>query len=136
MSSYNKLCVFGLNCLEMPTQHLHIVSAFNERSKRIRKQALLEIQIGDNKVDQDVLLSSKLLTDAILILDFLIDHATELSFPDRKVALKINEKFCRLEFQGVRDATTQTVAETSFKKQVRNRAFNVDSSVCHITYIR
>jgi hypothetical protein len=41
-------------------QHLNIVSAFNDRSKRIRKQALLEIQIGDNKMDQDVLLSSQL----------------------------------------------------------------------------
>ena len=103
---------------------------------RIRKQVLSEIQIGDNKVDQDVLLSSQLLTDAILALDFLIDHAAELSFPDRKVALKINEKFCSLEFQGVRDATRQMVAETSFKKQVRNHALNVDSSVYHITCIR
>jgi hypothetical protein len=117
-------------------QHLNIVSAHNDRSKRIRKQALLEIQIGDNKMDQDVLLSSQLLTDATLVLDFLIDHAAELSFPDRKVALKINEKFCKLEFQGVRDATRQTVAETSFKKQVRNRALNFDSSVYHITHIK
>jgi hypothetical protein len=120
----------------MPTKHLNIVSAFNDRSKRIRKQALLEIQIGDNKVDQDVLLSSQLLTDAILVLDFLIDHAAELSFPDRKVALKFNEKFCELEFQGLRDATRQTVAETSLKEQVGNRALTGDSSVYHITYIR
>ena len=133
---YNKFRPLGLNCPELPTQHLNLVSALNERSKRIRKQALLEIQIDDNKVDQDVLLTSQLLTDAILVLDFLIDHAAELSFPDRKVALKINEKFCKLEFQGVRDATRQTVAETSFKKQVRNRAVQVDSSVYHITCIR
>ena len=53
-------------------------------------------------------------------LDFLIDHATEISFPDRTVSLKINEKFCRLEFQGAREATRQEVAEASFKKQVKN----------------
>jgi predicted aspartyl protease len=109
---YNKLRLLGLNCLELPTQHLNLVSAFNERSKRIRKQALLGIQIGDSRMDQVVLLSPQLLTHAILGRDFLIDHAAELSFPDRTVSLKINEKFCRLEFQGAREATRQEVAES------------------------
>jgi len=108
--------------IELPRQHLNLVSAFNERSKRIRKQALLEIQIGDSTVDQVVLLPPQLLTDAILGLEFLIDHAAEISFPDRTVSLKINEKFCRLGFQGAKEATRQEVAETSFKKQVRNFA--------------
>ena len=102
---YNKVRFLGLNCLELPTQHLNLVSAFNERSKRIRKQALLEIQIGDSTVDQVVLISPQLLTDTILGLDFLIDHAAEISFPDRTVSLMINEKFCKLEFQGAREAT-------------------------------
>ena len=52
-----------------------------ERSKGIRKQALLEIQIGDSTVGQVVLLSPQLLTDPILGLDLLIDHAAKLSFP-------------------------------------------------------
>ena len=42
---YNKLYFLGLKCLELPTQHLNLVSAFNEKSKKKRKQALLEIQI-------------------------------------------------------------------------------------------
>ena len=45
---YNKLRLLGLNCLELPMQDLNLVSAFNEKSKRIRKHALLEIQIGDS----------------------------------------------------------------------------------------
>ena len=117
---HNKLRLLELNCLELPTQHLNIVSAFNERSKRIRKKALLEMQIGDSTVDQVVLLSPQLLTDAILGLDFLVDHAAEICFPDRTIYLKINEKFCRLEFQGAKEATGQEVAEVSFKEQVRN----------------
>jgi hypothetical protein len=36
--------------------------------------------------------------------------------------MKISEKFCRLEFQGAREATRQEVAEASFKEQVRNFA--------------
>jgi hypothetical protein len=49
---YNKLRLLGLNCLELPRQHISLISALNERSKRLRKQALLEIQIGDSKVDE------------------------------------------------------------------------------------
>jgi hypothetical protein len=119
---YDKLRLLGLNCLELPTQHLSLVSAFNEKSKRIKKQALLEIQIGDSAVDQIVLLSPQLLTDAILGLDFLVDHAAEISFPNRTVSLEINEKFCRLEFQVAREVTSQEVAEASVKNQVRNFA--------------
>ena len=48
---YTKLRLLGLNCLEFPTQHLIFVSAFNERRKRIRKQTLMEIQIGKDKLD-------------------------------------------------------------------------------------
>ena len=78
--------------------------------------------MGDSTVDQLVLLSPQLLTDAILGLHFLIDHAAELSFSDRTVSLKINENFCTLEFQGAREATRQEVAQASLKKQVRNFA--------------
>ena len=67
---YNKLRHQGLDCLELPTQHTNLVSAFNTRSQRIRKQALLEIIIGDTQLEQIVLLSKQLLTDAILGLDF------------------------------------------------------------------
>ncbi|GFG32722.1 hypothetical protein Cfor_04170 [Coptotermes formosanus] len=119
---YNKLRLLGLNCLQLPTQHFNLVSAFNERSKTVRKQALLEIQIGDHKVDQVVLLSSQLLTDAILGLDVLNEQEAELSFPERKVSLRISDKFCQLEFEGVKEASKQRVAEASFKKQVRNLA--------------
>ena len=108
----------------MPTQNLNLVSAFNEKSNRIKRQALLEIQIGDSAVDQIVLLSPQLLTVTILGLDSLVDHAAEISFPNRKVSLEINEKSCRLEFQGAKEATRQEVAEASDKNQVRNFALS------------
>jgi len=50
----------------------------------------LEIQIGTSTVDQVALFSPQLLTDAILGLDFLIDHAAELNFSHRAASLKIN----------------------------------------------
>ena len=115
---YDKLRLLGLNCVELPTQHLSLVSAFNEKSKRIKKQALLEIQIGDSAVDQIVLLSPQLLTDAILGLDFLVDHAAEISFPNRTVSLEINEKFCGLEFR----SQEKSQVKRSQKRQLRTRS--------------
>jgi predicted aspartyl protease len=87
---YNSLRLRGLECLELPTQHINLVSAFNERSRRIKKQALLAVMIAGYRVDQVVLLSPQLLTDIILGLDFLVDHAATISFPNRTVSLKIN----------------------------------------------
>jgi hypothetical protein len=49
---YNKVRLLGVNCLQLPTQHLNLVSAFNDRSKSIKKQARLEIQVGDSTVDR------------------------------------------------------------------------------------
>jgi len=79
---YNKLRHAGLQCLELPTQHVNLVSAFKNKSKIVKKQALLEVNIGGTKLDQVVLLSAQLLTEAILGLDFLISYGAEISFPE------------------------------------------------------
>jgi len=75
---YNKLRHAGLQCLELPTKHVNLVSAFNDKSKRVKKQALLEVNIGGTKLDQVVLLSAQLLTEAIFGLHFLINYETEI----------------------------------------------------------
>jgi hypothetical protein len=80
----------------------------------------LEIHIGGSTVDQVALLSPQLLTEAILGIDLLVDREAEIRFPDRTISLKIKEKFCKLEFQGAREATGQEVAGASGKEQVRN----------------
>ena len=95
---YNKLRHQGLDCLELPTQHINLVSAFNTRSQRIRKQALLEIIIGDTQLEQIVLLSKQLLTDAILGLDFLDDYKAEISFSARSITLRVNERLHSFDF--------------------------------------
>jgi hypothetical protein len=56
---YNKLRQAGLQCLELPMQHVNLVSAFNDKSRRVRKEALLEVNIGGTKLDQVVLLSAQ-----------------------------------------------------------------------------
>ena len=95
---YNRLRHVGLDCLELPTQHINLVSAFNNKSRRVRKQALLEFSIGNTKVDQIVLLSSQLLTDAILGIDFLISYEAEISFLGRSITLRINGESYKIKF--------------------------------------
>ena len=100
---YDKLKHAGLQCLELPTQHVNLVSAFNDKSKRVKKQALLEVNIGGTKLDQVVLLSAQLLTEAILGLDFLINYETEISFPERRITLRVHEELFDFEFAGAKE---------------------------------
>jgi len=99
---YNKLKHAVLQCPELPTQHVNLVSAFNDKSKRVKKQALLEVNIGGTKLDQVVLLSAQLLTEAILGLDFLINYETEISFPERRITLRVHEEVFDFEFAGAK----------------------------------
>jgi hypothetical protein len=101
----NKLRHAGLQCLELPTQHVNLVGAFNDKSKGVKKQALLEVNIGGTKLDQVVLLSAQLLTEAILGLDFLINYEAEISFPERRITLRVNEEVINFEFTGAKETS-------------------------------
>jgi hypothetical protein len=100
---YNKLRHARLKCPELPTQHVNLVSAFNNRSKRVKKQALLEVDIGSTKLGQVMRLSTQLLTEAILGLDFLTNYQAEISFPERKVTLRADEEVFNSEFTGAKE---------------------------------
>jgi hypothetical protein len=63
---YNRLRHEGLRCCELPTQHVNLLSAFNKKSHRVKKQAMLDVEISNIKINQVVLLSPQLLTDVIL----------------------------------------------------------------------
>ena len=84
---------------------MNLVSAFNDKSKRVKKQALLEVNIGDTKLDHVVLLSAQLLTEAILGLDFLINYEAEISFPERRITLRVNEEVFNFEFTGAEETS-------------------------------
>jgi cellobiose-specific phosphotransferase system component IIC len=79
---YNRLWYERLKCFELPTQHVNLLSAFNKKSNRVKKQAMLDVSIGDFKINQIVLFSLQLLTDAILGLDFLVDYHEVINFTE------------------------------------------------------
>ena len=94
---YNRLRHAGLKCFELPTQHVNLLSAFNKKSNRVKKQAMLDVKIGDFKINQIVLLSPQLLTDAILGLDFLVDYKAVINFAERSITLSINAEYTKIE---------------------------------------
>jgi hypothetical protein len=102
---YNKLRHAGLQCLELLTQHVSLVSAFSNNSKRVKKQALLEVNVGGTKLVQVVLLSAQLLTEAILGLDFLINYGAEISFPERRITFRVKEELLIFEIAGAKETS-------------------------------
>jgi len=102
---YNRLRYEGLKCFELPTQHLNFLSAFNKKSNRVKQQAMLDVKKGDFKLNQIVLLSPQLLTDAILGLVFLVDYKAVINFAERSITLRINGENTKTEFIGIKETT-------------------------------
>jgi hypothetical protein len=112
---YNKLRHEGLKCFELPTQHVNLLSAFNRKSNRIKKQAMLDLNIGNSTINQIMLLSPQLLTDAILGLDFLVEYKAVIDFAERSITLKINDEEVNIEFKCIEE--TNVLEEQSSENQ-------------------
>ena len=82
---------------------MELFSAFNNKSKRVQNQTLLEVNIGGSKLEEMVLFSAQLLTEAILGSDFLINYEAEISFPERRVTLRVIEDVFNFEFTGAKE---------------------------------
>jgi hypothetical protein len=67
---YDRIKQRGNKYLELPAQHLTLVSAFNDKSRRVRKQTMLPVKSGDVTIDHVFLVSPQLLTSAIIGVDF------------------------------------------------------------------
>jgi hypothetical protein len=102
---YNRLRHEGLKCCELPTQHVNLLSAFNKKSHRVKKQAMLDVKIGDFKINQIVLLSPQLLTDVILGLDFLTEYNAVINFTERSITLEFNGDSTNVGFIGIKGTT-------------------------------
>jgi hypothetical protein len=98
---------------------VNLLSAFNKKSNRVKKQAMLDVKIGDIKINQIVLLSPQLLTDAIIGLDFLVHYKAVINFAKRSITLKINGEYTKSEFIGIKETTT-ALEESSSENQFHN----------------
>jgi len=122
LSIMNEHLYGGLKCFELPTQHVNLLSAFNKKSNRVKQQAMLDVKIGDFKINQIVLLSPQLLTDAILRLDFMVEYQAVISFAGRSITLKINGECTKIEFIGIKETSNKLegIEESSSENQFRS----------------
>ena len=126
---YNRLRHEGLKCFELPTQHVNLLSAFNKKSNKVKKQAMLDESIGDFKINQNVLLPPQLLTDAILGLDFLIDYHAVINIAERSITLKINGERTKIGFIGIKETTNKLGGIEKPSSEDRSRSFGLAPDV-------
>ena len=67
---YNKMRNSGMRNLELPVQNMNLVSAFNDRTRKVKKQATLTLKFGEVRVDQIFLIAPRLMTQILLGVDF------------------------------------------------------------------
>jgi len=67
---YERMKQRGNKYLELPAQHLTLVSAFNDKSRRVKRQIFVPMNLGTVVTDHVFLVSPQLLISAILGVDF------------------------------------------------------------------
>jgi hypothetical protein len=68
---YDKIKQRGNNYLKLPA-HLTLESAFSDKSRRVRKQAILPVKLGNVTIGHVFLVSPQLLTLAVIGVDFFL----------------------------------------------------------------
>jgi len=89
---YERIKQWGNKYLELPAQHLTLVSAFNDKSWRVRRRIFVPVKLGTVVIDHVFLMSPQLLTSAILGVDFFINTMQIIDFPERCVLFKVDDK--------------------------------------------
>ena len=88
---YSELKTKGLNSLELPTQNVVLKSAFTGRTKRVKRQALIQLRIRNISVDQIILISPQLVTPLLLGMDFCVDNRIVIDFPKETIIINTND---------------------------------------------
>jgi hypothetical protein len=81
---YEKLTEAGVEIPFLPVEGVVLVAAFGRRSKRIRRQALLEFEIGQEVFETILLVSPQLNNDAIFGCQFLRKNGVTIDFNSGK----------------------------------------------------
>jgi hypothetical protein len=73
----------GFKFLQIPIVNCVLVTAFGNKSKKIRSQALIEFKIDQTHYELAVILAPNMATDFILGMNFMIDYKVQINFPER-----------------------------------------------------
>jgi hypothetical protein len=105
-SLYEKIQQKGSQYLELPAQHLTLVSAFNDKGKRVKKQIFVPVKLGNFVIDQVFIISPQLVTAAILGVDFFINTRATINFPEQCATFKIDNETTKQLFNDAKGNDT------------------------------
>jgi hypothetical protein len=80
---YSNLVAGGLQPFYLPVTGGVLMSAFWARSKRIRKQALIQFKIDDECLKKVFMIAANVMADAILGVNFLTDYEVVIEFREK-----------------------------------------------------
>jgi hypothetical protein len=106
---YSKLRDKGMNNLELPVQNINLVSAFSDKSRKVKRQAMISLNFGELSVDQIFLISSGLMTEVLLGVDFCVENKVKISFPERCFTMEIDNHVSRQVFYQKTDKLASSV---------------------------
>jgi hypothetical protein len=88
--AYDKLIKSGVDLPTLPVQGVVLVTAFGKRSDRIRNQTLVSFTIGEDLFEGVFLISSQLVSEAILGGQLLKEYGLNLDF-ERDIVSYVRE---------------------------------------------
>jgi hypothetical protein len=80
---YSEFKARGLEGLELPTRNVVVKCVFVGRTKRVKRQALVKLQINNFSLDKIILISPQLVTPLLLGMDFCMDNHVVIDFPKK-----------------------------------------------------
>jgi predicted aspartyl protease len=89
---YNEFKERGLDSLELPTQNVVLKSAFTGRTKRVKRQALVKLQIHNVSLDQIILISPQLVTPLLLGMDFCMVNHVVIDLPKKTIVINADDE--------------------------------------------
>ena len=111
---YDKLRNSGMRNLELPVQNMNLVSAFNDRARKVKKQAMLTLKFGEVSVDQIFLIAPRLMTQIVLGVDFCFANKVTISFPDKCFTMDVSNEVSKHMFlQGTGNVTSSISSSAS-----------------------
>ena len=67
-------------------------SAFTGRTKRVKRQALVKLQINNVSLDQIILISPQLVTSLLLGMDLCMDNHVVFDFPKKTIVINADDE--------------------------------------------
>jgi hypothetical protein len=89
----------GVKLLHIPVVNC-LSTAFGKKSRRVKRQALIEFKIGEQLYELTVIVAPELVTDIILGSDLMNEYAVNLYYSEGTFEMKLEGVYYQYNFQG------------------------------------